>query len=203
MLRKENLRNRRQDEVVTYRVYCTLAPLDVQIKRECIYLRQMYGSDLHCNLYVCGPQVDQVVKRLRRNGVPVGVRIHKQPEGRHGPTGVRGTYAEILIRYADDRDIWCGPLTAEEIYDQLVDLCGASNAPWPRAHFVSVVRHYQEDKDPHRGPLEYRFQGILGFGGKLYHSNSQGWRVGCYVEDDNPERRAAIDLMNEWLHGRA
>jgi hypothetical protein len=40
---------------------------------------------------------------------------------------------------------------------------------------------------------EYRFQGILGFGGKFY---TDKWRVSCYPEDETIERNKAIETVN-------
>ncbi len=45
---------------------------------------------------------------------------------------------------------------------------------------------------------EFRFQGKLGSGGKLYIER-QGLRVACYPEDETQERLAAIDKANEAL----
>lgn len=47
------------------------------------------------------------------------------------------------------------------------------------------------------GTREYRFQGSLGFGGKFY--NDHKWRIGCYKEDDTPERTAVIEEINTAL----
>lgn len=79
---------------------------------------------------------------------------------------------------------------AEKIMDILVEECGASR----RAH---VGFHYLIE-DP---PTEYRFQGKLGFGGKIYFCthNLHPWRVACYPEDETPEARVMIDQANERL----
>lgn len=49
------------------------------------------------------------------------------------------------------------------------------------------------------GCREWRFQGCLGFGGKLY--NDHKLRVDCYPEDYNEERRIKIDAVNQMLKG--
>ncbi len=45
---------------------------------------------------------------------------------------------------------------------------------------------------------EYRFQGDLGFGGKLYTENGK-FRVDCYPEDLTPKRAEIIRLANQKL----
>lgn len=77
--------------------------------------------------------------------------------------------------------------TANAIYDLLQEHCEASDY-W-RENFVHEQTH---------GCREYRFQGALGFGGKFY-SDRDAWRVGCYREDDTPERLAMIDIANAAL----
>jgi hypothetical protein len=47
-------------------------------------------------------------------------------------------------------------------------------------------------------PSEWRFQGSLGFGGKLWLERER-WRVSCYSEDDTPERVEKIELVNALL----
>jgi hypothetical protein len=49
------------------------------------------------------------------------------------------------------------------------------------------------------GCREWRFQGCLGFGGKLY--NDHKLRVDCYPEDKTDERQNKIDAVNEQLKG--
>ncbi len=73
------------------------------------------------------------------------------------------------------------------VYDVLVDEAGASET-W-RQDFVHAhtVRPTCQ---------EYRFQGVLGFGGKFWPSN---WTVTCYPEDETPERLAVIARVNASL----
>lgn len=47
-------------------------------------------------------------------------------------------------------------------------------------------------------PMEWRFQGRLGFGGKFYFTETR-WRIGCYVEDDSAERLKIIEAANTVL----
>lgn len=58
----------------------------------------------------------------------------------------------------------------------------------------SFVRYLTERESWH----EFRFQGCLGFGGKLYRSGD-GTRVDCYAEDTTPEREAVIARVNALL----
>ena len=46
---------------------------------------------------------------------------------------------------------------------------------------------------------EWRFQGRLGFGGKFYTRHDLHCSVGCYSEDETPERRKIITRANEQL----
>lgn len=48
---------------------------------------------------------------------------------------------------------------------------------------------------------EYRFQGALGFGGKVWQARGryQPLRVTCYEENATPERKAAIERANARL----
>lgn len=49
-----------------------------------------------------------------------------------------------------------------------------------------------------QGCREFRFMGCLGFGGKFYNCNRR-WYVGCYPEDETPERLEKINRVNVWL----
>lgn len=77
---------------------------------------------------------------------------------------------------------------AAAIYELLVEFAGAPSHADERSSFI---RHATADRS-----VEWRFQGVLGFGGKLYFD---GWdlpRVGCYREDETPSRRAVVDDLN-------
>jgi len=74
------------------------------------------------------------------------------------------------------------------IYDILCECCGALDGN--RRNFI-----FTHDWE---GCREYRFQGVLGFGGK-FRNEPDLWFVSCYSEDATPERQAIIDLANEKL----
>lgn len=74
------------------------------------------------------------------------------------------------------------------VWDILVASCGASKAG--RDDFVAQAM--QQGYVP-----EYRFQGELGFGGKVHMEGPP--RVSCYGEDENPRRLRTIDDANELL----
>ncbi len=76
---------------------------------------------------------------------------------------------------------------AHAVYALLVQHAGAHEDD--RDAFVYHVAH---------GCTEYRFQGCLGFGGKLYVERRR-WRIGCYPEDKTAARVAIIDLTNAKL----
>jgi len=82
---------------------------------------------------------------------------------------------------------------ANAIYDLLVKVGGAYEGD--RSSFV--YHHSAEQAYLH---TEWRFQGLLGFGGKFY-TDRERWRVGCYREDDTPERERIIAEMNKALEG--
>lgn len=81
------------------------------------------------------------------------------------------------------------PEQAHAIYDILVFRVGAH--PADRDAFVFHLTDGRE---------EWRFQGSLGFGGKLY-VEPRRWRVGCYREDLTPERERVIGVTNAALDG--
>jgi hypothetical protein len=85
---------------------------------------------------------------------------------------------------------------AHAVYDVLVRECGASEVDRlfkpGRAEFVRAMSVAE--------PVEWRFCGALGPGGKLYPGrHGEPHRVGYYSEDDTPERRAMIDRANAAL----
>ena len=75
---------------------------------------------------------------------------------------------------------------ANAIYDILKEECGATEF-W-REDFVRSGADI----------TEYRFQGVLGFGGKFWNTNDR-WYVTCYSEDETPERRGVMDAANKRL----
>lgn len=71
------------------------------------------------------------------------------------------------------------------VYDILRVECGATEY-W-RNDFLTQMAD---------GCREYRFQGALGFGGKLWFDGRLAW-VGYYSEDRLPERDAMVNSANE------
>lgn len=83
------------------------------------------------------------------------------------------------------------PLTADQanaVYDLLVAHAGANDDDRIGFFFTQTDGYC----------AEYRFQGLLGFGGKFWNSNNR-WYVSCYREDLTPVRQAAIDATNAAL----
>jgi len=78
-----------------------------------------------------------------------------------------------------------------KVWDILVEHAGASKSSDERESFVSSMTQIEYPTS------EYRFQGSLGFGGKLYRS-SRGLRVGCYPEDNTLIRSKIVSNVN-WL----
>lgn len=79
-------------------------------------------------------------------------------------------------------------MNVEAIYDVLVEECGAWDSPDHREAFAVLFP----------GCVEYRFQGSLGFGGKVW-ANRGSVYVNCYLEDLTPERAEAIRRANARL----
>jgi len=81
---------------------------------------------------------------------------------------------------------------AQKIYKILEDI-GASSSI--RESFIYDQTH----EDIH----EWRFQGLLGFGGKFWNDLSYDdkpkWYVSCYSEDETPKRLKLIEETNEKL----
>lgn len=77
--------------------------------------------------------------------------------------------------------------SAHYIFELLVTNAGARESM--RDEFVYHLTH---------GCKEFRFQGSLGFGGKLY-VEPRGLRVSCYREDETPERNETIEKTNAAL----
>lgn len=82
-------------------------------------------------------------------------------------------------------------LQAEAVWAHLVDICGADKEG--QADFVRAA----QEKDGDYPSLEYRFQGSLGFGGKVYLDDPP--RVSCYPEDETPARNKQIKSVNDLL----
>lgn len=79
---------------------------------------------------------------------------------------------------------------ANKVYDILVQHAGEQESGYSRNDFV-----YHQTQG---FVSEYRFQGGLGFGGKIYRE-ARGFRVSCYPEDRNAKRIAMIYETNKAL----
>lgn len=87
-------------------------------------------------------------------------------------------------------------LTVEEsnaLFDVVVEVCGA------RESMRSQWLAYTARENPGDSGLEFRFQGNLGFGGKLNYDGFRPAYVSYYSENRNAERDAAETLANERL----
>lgn len=78
---------------------------------------------------------------------------------------------------------------SDAVYDILVATCGAYDSADKRKQFRC---HWPEC-------VEYRFQGDLGFGGKVWALRGGLVQVTCHSEDENDTRRAMIQRANEIL----
>lgn len=81
-----------------------------------------------------------------------------------------------------------------KIYDILIETCQAPE--FGRAQFVAEKGNFRE----------YRFQGALGFGGKIYRKDRyvdgcwlNALTVNCYWEDSTHDRENMIAAANERL----
>lgn len=80
---------------------------------------------------------------------------------------------------------------ANLIFDILIEECGA--APSMRTEFVR-----EHGKEPWYWPTEFRFQGLLGFGGKFWNEYNN-WRVSCYPENETQLVKEYMQKANERL----
>lgn len=85
-------------------------------------------------------------------------------------------------------------MTAQDLLQLLTKTCGA---PTDEKDFLYHVGEYLAGRVNH--PLEYRFCGKLGFGGKLRLNVGEAPRVDCYSEDETPARQKLIDAANKEL----
>lgn len=79
---------------------------------------------------------------------------------------------------------------ALRIWEILQRTCGAS-VHWA-GNFVRMACDYMDTGKM----LEYRFQGNLGFGGKVWINNGPHPYVTCYPEDITPDKQKVIDAAN-------
>lgn len=82
---------------------------------------------------------------------------------------------------------------ARKVWVILQEECGAPTDYDSAMAFVAL----QDEGTP---PYEYRFQGALGFGGKLWNEAHNGLSVDCYDEGLTAERRVMIAKANLRLH---
>jgi hypothetical protein len=83
---------------------------------------------------------------------------------------------------------------SKAIYDILVAQAGAFADESDRYQFEQAYL----DRESGFG-LEFRFQGSLGFGGKIRYTASTGWYIDCYREDESPQRNRVIASVNAAL----
>lgn len=77
------------------------------------------------------------------------------------------------------------------VWNILVEHAGArKTSTWERDSFI---RSFVNETN-----YEWRFQGLLGFGGKFYRNCGRMW-ISCYSEDRTPERDAIIARVNPML----
>lgn len=85
-----------------------------------------------------------------------------------------------------------GRFTLSSIYGILIYCCGASEED--RDQFIRYVLIWDENR-----ALEWRFQGSLGFGGKIWLYNSDVPYVNYYPEDKTEARDLAVKKANAEL----
>lgn len=83
-------------------------------------------------------------------------------------------------------------MTAEQIWEVLARTCGAEAMKEDFIYHASKALQSGEK-------LEYRFQGALGFGGKVYINYDPKPRVSCYPEDETVQRKWMAIEANEQL----
>lgn len=83
-------------------------------------------------------------------------------------------------------------MTAEEILAILKETCGE---PMDKEDFFRHVKTALETGEK----LEYRFQGHLGFGGKIWLNKGKTPYVTCYQEDETVGRKVLVKMANEEL----
>lgn len=81
-----------------------------------------------------------------------------------------------------------------KIYDVLVQHAGARKDSYDRKSFIHCALNWD-----YRFSFEYRFQGHLMFGGKIWLPLDREPYVSCYREDDSPERLKIIEQANKDL----
>jgi hypothetical protein len=84
---------------------------------------------------------------------------------------------------------------ARHIWSMLVAYAGATDTD---SNWVSFRQWF--DRAIECGQDEYRFMGLLGYGGKFWVSRD-GFHVSCYPEDETPARLRIIEETNAVLRG--
>lgn len=101
---------------------------------------------------------------------------------------------EIEVRWRQNhvyrRDRTIPKEQASAIYDVLVQRCKASESERDSFLYSHAERQYT--------PNEWRFCGVLGFGGKFWNTESK-WYVSAYSENIDAETRLIIAETNEVL----
>lgn len=77
------------------------------------------------------------------------------------------------------------------LYQILIEHAGA-----PASGVASFITAQLQGEQP---CPEYRFQGTLGFGGKLYYDRARGFTATCYSEDLTEERKGILAATNRVL----
>lgn len=85
------------------------------------------------------------------------------------------------------------PDEADRVWTILVEKAGASPKREARQDFVRYLT--SESLHGH----EFRFIGLLGFGGKLHFNDYHGAYIGCYPEDRDEVREDCIAVVNYLL----
>lgn len=84
--------------------------------------------------------------------------------------------------------------TLRAIYDILIRTCGAYDSADAYTQFIFAADQFSAPYS-----FEYRFQGSLGFGGKVWLYNGDYPYVNCYREDETRERNKAMVQANQYL----
>lgn len=83
---------------------------------------------------------------------------------------------------------------ADAVYDTLIQHAGVVDSESGRRQFRSFYENRFEAR-------EFRFEGDLGYGGKIFFAKYESPYVTCYREDKTDTRRAMIKATNDALKG--
>lgn len=87
-----------------------------------------------------------------------------------------------------------GEETLGKMYDVLIECAGARKDVYDRNAFVQCALNWD-----YRFMFEYRFQGKLGSGGKIWLPLHRDPSVSCYTEDETTERNEMMEKTNQKL----